>query len=142
MSFSLRSHKCENSNSVIMHFWYDQFRLKYGKSARSNSFGRRWLVARSQTFSRGAQHKCKKPSETPSSPACVLETYHVNVVYPFENGRFPRHRPQPENPGLKIVTFCQIVPLIFKLVDLKSGQPNSNVSFENRHFLSHRPPHF
>ena len=43
---------------------------------------------------------------------------------------------------LKIVTFCQIVPLIFKFVDLKSGQPNSNFYFENRHFLSHRPPNF
>ena len=43
---------------------------------------------------------------------------------------------------LKIVTFSHIVPLIFKFVDLKSGQPNSNFSFENRHFLSHRPPNF
>ena len=108
LSFSLRSHKCENSNSVIMHFWYDQFRLKYGKSARSNSFGRRWLVARSQTFSRGAQHKCKKPSETSSSPACVLETSHVNVVCSFKNGRFPRHRPQQENLGFKIETYRDI----------------------------------
>ena len=42
----------------------------------------------------------------------------------------------------EIVTFCHIVPLIFKFVYLKSGQPNSNFSFENRHFLSHRPPNF
>ena len=43
---------------------------------------------------------------------------------------------------LKIVTFCQIVPLIFKFVYLKSGQPNSNSFLENRQFLSYRPPNF
>ena len=31
---------------------------------------------------------------------------------------------------------------ILRFVDLKSGQPNSNFSFENRHYLSHRPPNF
>ena len=42
----------------------------------------------------------------------------------------------------KIGTFCHIVPLIFKYVYLKSDQPNSNSSLENRHVLSHRPPNF
>ena len=31
---------------------------------------------------------------------------------------------------------------LFKFVDLKSGQLNSNISFENNPFLSHRPPQF
>ena len=47
-----------------------------------------------------------------------------------------------ETSRLKIVTSCHIVPLIFKFVCLKSSQPNSNSSFENLHFLSHRPPNF
>ena len=33
----------------------------------------------------------------------------------------------------------KLIDLIFEFVDLKSGQPNSNFSFENRHFLSNRP---
>ena len=51
----------------------------------------------------------------------------------------PANRTQTSR--LKIVTFFTSF-LIFKFVYLKSGQPNSNSIFENRHFLSHRPPNF